>query len=258
MRNATIVGLGLIGGSIAKALREKGWTVSFIDPAVAEEEARAAGAAETKRLSLDDVEPHDTIILCMPADVTLRMLETIPQLPNLLTSVCSVMEPLQRAAHERGLHFVAGHPLAGSEKKGLSNADAALFRERNWFLDESAEDGRLTQLVSDCSARPVPVSSSRHDAMMALTSHLPQILSTALASVIAVEHVSDEFFGSGLRTFLRLAGSERAVWHSVVESNSEHIDAALVRLEKAINDICNGEDDEHFERANELYRKLTR
>lgn len=256
MREATIVGLGLIGGSIGKALAAAGWSVSFLDPAVTADEARAARAAQEKLAAIDGLSPECVVILSMPIDVTTRMIEQIPPIPNLLTSVCSVMSPLESAARRRSLNFVAGHPLAGSHLRGLGAADAELFRGRPWFVDESA-GGAIDAIIGACGATKTVVSSSVHDRAIALTSHLPQLLSTALASLVHESGVDTSLFaGSGLKTFLRLAGSDRSVWHSVFESNSENIDLALARLEEIIREIANGDDDEHFERAQRTFERL--
>ena len=112
-----IAGLGLIGGSIGIALRRAGWRVSFDDPNVALDEARAAGAADD-----DDRQGADVVILAMPVDAAVSALSS--QLSALRTSVCSVMLPLRAAADANGISFVAGHPLAGSERRGLAGRAA--------------------------------------------------------------------------------------------------------------------------------------
>ena len=145
-RHALIAGLGLIGGSIGIALRRAGWRVSFEDPNVALADARAAGAADD-----DARDGADVVILATPVDIAVGMLgraEARPTLGTLVTSVCSVMGPLRAAADAHHVSFVAGHPLAGSEKSGLaaargeeSNLDlltmfVPLFRDERVFLDE--------------------------------------------------------------------------------------------------------------------------
>src|SRR5215470_8545894 len=120
--SALIVGLGLIGGSAGMALRARGWRVQYVDPHVDEGAARAAadGRGEVG-------EGHDVIVLATPVDVAVRL---VPGLPGLVTSVCSVLRPLREA----GIG-VAGHPLAGSEKRGLAAARADLFEGKKWFVD---------------------------------------------------------------------------------------------------------------------------
>lgn len=258
MRYATIFGLGLIGGSIGKALRRAGWHLDFVDPAVTAQAALQSGAAERKLEGIGEVGGESVVLLAMPVDVSIQMLATSPQIPNLLSSVCSVMLPLHKLAVSRRLRFVAGHPMAGSEQRGLAASREDLFAGRNWFYEQSAEEPRLIELIGATGARPVPVDPALHDRMVTLTSHLPQLLSTALGSLLNSRATNFEMFaGSGLATFLRLAGSDRSVWHSVFEANPENLERALAELQQIVAEIARGEDEEHFRAARELFNRLS-
>jgi prephenate dehydrogenase len=226
-----IAGLGLIGGSIGMALRQRGWHVAFVDPAVSIEDARRAGAADEKRESA----AGEVVILATPVNIAI---EQVRSAAGFMTSTCSVMEPLRAAAKS---DFVAGHPFAGSEKSGLAAASAALFEGKPWFVD--SEDARVKAIIEACGARQVVVDAKEHDEMVALTSHLPQIVSTALGSMLA--DVDPVYVGSGAKSLLRLAGSSYEVWKPVLEANEGNVRAAVRRLIKAIHSI----DAEAFERA---------
>ena len=158
------------------ALRKRGWSVAFIDPNVTLDDARHAEAADKK---VETIGVSDVIVLATPVDVAIEMLSTQDS-GNRTTSVCGVMQPLRSAAADR--NFIAGHPLAGSHECGLRAARADLFRGKVWFVDR--EDAVVDRMVSDCQARVELVTAEEHDAAIALTSHLPQILSTALAAVL--------------------------------------------------------------------------
>ncbi|MEO6325669.1 MAG: prephenate dehydrogenase/arogenate dehydrogenase family protein [Thermoanaerobaculia bacterium] len=254
---ATLVGLGLIGGSIGKVLTASGWNVDFIDPAVSESEAIEARAASRKLGSPSEIDAESTLILGMPVDVSMHMLATEGPLANLVTSVASVMAPLEIAARSRGWRFVAGHPLAGSHERGLSNARPDLFRGCRWFMAPDYAGTAVEEIIALCGADPVVVDSDTHDRSLALTSHLPQLLSTALASVVAQHGIDlEKFAGTGLRSFLRLAGSSRIIWHSVIETNGINIDAALHDLATACDQILDGDDELHFEQANRIWETL--
>ncbi len=122
---ALIAGLGLIGGSIGIALRTCGWRIAFFDPKVTLDEARAAKAADQKVDALGDA---DLTVLATPVDVAMNILSTQHSaLSTTTTSACSVMEPLRKVG---GKNFVAGHPLAGSQKRGLAAARGDLFQQR--------------------------------------------------------------------------------------------------------------------------------
>ena len=246
-RHALIAGLGLIGGSIGIALRRAGWRVSFDDPNVALDEARAAGAADD-----DDKSGAGVTILAMPVDAAIAALRTQDSGPR--TSVCSVMAPLRAAADANRVSFVAGHPLAGSEQRGLAAARGDLFVGKPWFVDR--DERIVADIIEACGARAERVSAEEHDRAVAMTSHLPQLLSTALASVIGERGGLERFAGGGLRTFLRLAASDASVWMPVIAANRENIRVDFERLAAEVRAILEG-DAEAFERAREFVRRLS-
>jgi prephenate dehydrogenase len=248
-RHAHIAGLGLIGGSIGIALRRAGWRVSFEDPNVALDEALAAGAA-------DDGEGGgaDVVIIATPVDAALtyvgrasarRVGGRAEARPTLCASVCSVMGPLRAAADAHHVSFVAGHPLAGSEKRGLAAARGDLFAGKPWFVDR--DEQLVADIIDACGARAERVTAEEHDRAVALTSHLPQLLSTALASILDGREL-ERFAGTGLKTFLRLAESDASVWMPVLTANRENIAADVDELVRAVRAILDG-DAGAFERA---------
>jgi prephenate dehydrogenase len=236
-RDALIVGLGLIGGSIGIALRRHGWRVSYLDPHVSD----PRDAADRR---VDSIVTADVTVLATPVDVAVA---TLP-LEGVATSVCSVMKPLRDAA--RG-HFVAGHPMAGLHLTGLAHADGNLFAGKPWFLD--AEEPLVDELVRDCGGVIERVDAAEHDAAVALTSHLPQVLSTALAAYLEEKDVL-RFAGSGLRDFLRLAGSDASVWKPILEANRANI--PLDELMLVAREIVEGDPTVAFEKARRVFDRL--
>ena len=249
-RRALIAGLGLLGGSIGIALRRRGWRIAYLDPHVALADARAAEAADER---VETIEEEDLVLLATPVDAALELLRRMP--PIRATSVCSVMQPLRELADSRSLPFVAGHPLAGWHERGLAAARADLFEGKRWFVD--ADDVVVNDLIQDCGAIADRIGGAEHDRIMALTSHLPQVLSTALAALAAEEEDVARFAGSGLRTFLRLAGSDASVWAPVLEANRDNIRAHFGRLVEIARAIIEEEPGEAFERAQRLWAELS-
>lgn len=240
-RRALIHGLGLIGGSAGIALRARGWRVGFIDPHVSLDDARAAGAADVA--GMDDA---DVVLVATPVDIAVDIVRSSDALT---TSACSVMRPLRAEATTR---FVAGHPLAGSHERGLAAARGDLFQGKPWFLDDDVDV--VDELVHDCGAAIERVTAEEHDEAVALTSHLPQILSTALAA--SLDEDSLRFAGSGLRTFLRLAGSEASVWAPVIDANRDHLLANAERVAALVREIIEGDPRNAFARAQRVWRAL--
>jgi prephenate dehydrogenase len=234
-RRALIAGLGLIGGSIGIALRARGWRVAYLDPFVDD-----GGDAADERV--DDFGDYDVTILAAPVDVAVDMLRNVR---GFATSVCSVMSPF------RADDFVAGHPLAGSEQRGLAAARGDLFRGKAWFVDR--EHALVAELVEACGARLELVDADDHDRAVALTSHLPQLLSTALAAHLQDSGVDERFAGSGLRTFLRLAGSDASVWEPVLKANEANIAPHLDAVMRIAREMLRG-DGGPFARSQQFVR----
>jgi prephenate dehydrogenase len=246
-QSVLIAGLGLIGGSVGMALRRRGWRVGYVDPHVALDDARRAGAADERLEAITDA---DVVLLATPVDAAIALLRTL-EANAVVTSTCSVMRPLREAA--RGV-FVAGHPMAGSQESGLAAARADLFEGKPWFVD--GDDARVEALVRDCGAVPERVDAGEHDAAVALTSHLPQVLSTALAAYLDARPDVLRFAGAGLRTFLRLAGSDGSVWSSVLEANRDQLAPHAAAVAELARSIVNGNAPDAFERAQNFWRKL--
>lgn len=237
MPEVTIAGLGLIGGSIGMALRRSGWRVLYVDPSVGEEEAMRAGAADERA---DGRASSPLVVIATPVDTAVELVHKSAG-GGLRTSTCSVMAPLRHAG--QGSDFVAGHPFAGSERSGLAAARDDLFHGRPWFVDRDTPQVR--EMIEATGAHQVVVDAREHDEAMAFTSHLPQVLSTALASLVEKKKIDPQFVGSGLRTFLRLAASPYDVWSPVLEANGANLQRALDELLETAAQL----DERDFDRA---------
>jgi prephenate dehydrogenase len=253
-----LFGLGLIGGSIGKALTRAGWRVSYIDPVVTLPEALASGAAEEKLAGIGEVPPGSFVLLAAPLDISVASIAEFPSDGRcLVTTACSVMGPLRRAADQHGIECITGHPFAGSQAAGLAAADERLFEDKKWFIEAGRTDVRLERLIAACGAEPVPVSADEHDRTLAITSHLPQLLSSGLAALVAARGIDLGLFaGSGLKSFLRLAAASGEVWHPVLEANREPLEAALSELAPFLEELLHGDDEEIFREANAVAKKL--
>jgi prephenate dehydrogenase len=236
-----IIGYGLMGGSAGLALRARGWHVAFVDDRVPfHESAEKLHAPRDEELTL----------LATHIDGAVALLPHL-KTSGVITSLCSLMKPLRAVAPP---NFIAGHPMAGSHLSGIANAAASLFEGKPWFLEK--HEPRVERMVRDCGAIARFVDADEHDAAMALTSQLPQILSTALAAYLRDQDVRD-FAGAGLRDFLRLAGSNADMWRPIFEANREvlapHADAIAALVKK----IVMGDAEDAFRDANEFFRSLT-
>lgn len=245
MPRVLIIGLGLMGGSAGIALRRRGWHVAYVDARVPLDAALAAGAADEK---LEAPRDEEVILLATHVDGAVALLEAIGA-SGVVTSLCSVMGPLRDAVERRGpdtLRFVAGHPMAGSHESGLAAARADLYEGRSWFLD--GRDALVERLAQDCGAVVHFVTADEHDRAVAVTSHLPQLLSTALAAHLDGLDV-DVFAGRGLRDFLRLAASSADMWAPIAAANRANIEPHAEAVASLVRAMLSGDAREVFERA---------
>ena len=240
MKTVAIVGVGLIGGSFALALRKAGFGGEVMgvssQPAL---EAGMRSGAISRSVSLEEAAASaDVIYLAQTVDRILTTLETLGPIANsncLITDAGSTKVAIvQKAtASIRSATFIGGHPLAGKEQRGAAAADADLFRGRPYLLTPTAQETpRLEGFrlwLSRIGANVIELSAQEHDAIVALTSHLPQIVSVALAHVLATqknERVT-EIVGPGLQDMTRLAMSSTEMWDSIFATNKTEVLSAL-------------------------------
>jgi prephenate dehydrogenase len=250
-----VAGIGLIGGSIALRAHAAGATVIGYDrdPA-ALRAATAAGALDATATDLAALAAQCTIVaIALPVDVTADVLAMTPALalPELVFDVASVKVPIVAAARELP-RFVASHPLAGRERGGFGAADAALFEHCVWAVVPARDAGaqaRLEAFVTALGARPLVLSAADHDRLVAISSHLPQLLSVALGAQLAAAGESDgrvyDLCGPGMRSMLRLAHSDAALWAPIAQANAaavaEALDAVAVALQATAADLRAGD-----------------
>ena len=147
--------------------------------------------------------------------------------------------------------------MAGSHRSGIESADAALYRGRTWFLD--APDTLVETMVADLEAVPRFTTAAEHDEAMALTSQLPQLLSTALAAYLSSQsNVAGtlRYAGPGLGDFLRLAGSNVEMWRSILEQNREALVPHVEALTVLLRELVASDPGESFTKANALFDTL--
>jgi prephenate dehydrogenase len=231
-RVVTVAGVGLIGGSFALALRQAGFKGKIIGvsspPTIAA--ARARGAIDEALPLAEAAAQSDVIYLAQPIERILETLNTIDETVRpgtLITDAGStkraIVERARKTIH-RG-RFVGGHPMAGKEVRGVEAADADLFRTRPYVL--TAADPELERWIEKIGARIVKLEAAEHDRLVALVSHLPQLLSTALASLIAGHPEAARVAGPAAADLTRLARSPYDIWRDIFSTNAAEIDSVL-------------------------------
>lgn len=242
MRRANIIGTGLIGGSVGLALRARGWHVSGVDA----EDLRAKRAEELAALDAVGLDPDAEMtfvavpVRAIPDAVRWALEET----SGFVTDVGSVKASILTAvADER---FVGGHPMAGSEQDGIDGADASLFNGAVWVLTPTARTAdtafaAVRAVVASLGADVVALAPERHDALVAVVSHVPHLTAAALMQLAderADEHRAVlRLAAGGFRDMTRVAAGHPGIWPDICAENREAIIRVLERLIDGLRDM---------------------
>jgi prephenate dehydrogenase len=228
----SIVGVGLIGGSFALAMRKAGFNGRIIGVS-SPDTVRAAlehGVIDEALPLKEAAAQSDLIYLAQPVE---RILQTLEQIDacvrpgTLITDAGSTKAAIVDRAHRhiRNGRFVGGHPMAGKQSRGVTHAEPDLFSRHPYVL--TSTDDELPEWIERIGARLVIMDAGEHDRLVALTSHLPQLMSTALAGLIASEPDATRVAGPAALDFTRLALSPYDIWRDIFLTNAEPIDAAI-------------------------------
>jgi prephenate dehydrogenase len=264
IRQITIIGNGLIGGSLGLALRKKKFAGRIVgcDREGTLERARARGAIDDGTVNPGDaVRGSQVVVLATPVLAIVDLIERLgPALPakTLLTDVGStktlVVEQAAKVfGKSAGKRFLAGHPMAGREMSGVDFADADLFEKAVWFLTPlpgqdlsglNLNEGLFAEFagwIDAIGARIAMLPAEEHDRLCAWISHVPQMISTALAASL-VEEFGDEApllaaGGRALQEMTRISASPYSMWRDIAISNKSNLEKALWKVEQRLAHI---------------------
>jgi prephenate dehydrogenase len=239
---AVVVGTGLIGGSVGMALRRLGWHVTGRDL----DHERAAQALKLGALDAvgDDPEATVTFVATPVRSIAHQVLDALERGPGLVTDVGSVKAPVVEAVSDR--RFVGGHPMAGSEQEGVEGATADLFQGATWVLTptagtDAAAYAQVQQIVGALGAEVVALPPERHDALVAVISHVPHLTAATMMRLAAgrsVEHRALlRLAAGGFRDMTRIAGGSPAIWPDICGENRTAIVDVLDELMTALGEM---------------------
>lgn len=276
-----IVGLGLIGSSFGKALKDAG-AVSHIlgvsrSAATCQraielgviDQSESDLAAALQQLSAGDVVMIATPTLAVPS--ILSHMQAALERGVIVTDGASVKGSIERAAREclsreAMAYLVLGHPIAGSEKSGVEAVNASLYKDHRVILTPLSETNAtalntVSALWEACGATVNQMSVEEHDRVLAATSHLPHVLAFALVDALAQQQESQDIFkfaAGGFKDFTRIASSDPVMWHDIFLANSEAVLERMTQLQAQLeflrNAILQQDSDAilaSFKRANE-------
>ncbi len=277
LETVAIVGVGLIGASFGLAMKRAGFQgrVLGVSSAAAVREALDCGAIDQAAAFEEAARSADLIFLSQPIH---RILDTLATLDAwlrpgvLVTDAGSTKARIVEQGRRwiRRAQFLGGHPMAGKEKRGAAAAEAGLFAGRTWVLTPLTAEELETEPAREflawiraIGAIPLVLGPEEHDRIVAFTSHLPQLLSTALAATLQERLSRDEEMrvaGPGLLDMTRLAASSFEIWRDILATNKEAVGQALDACLAELNAIRAAVGSEElapvFERAGRFARRL--
>jgi len=284
IKQITIIGTGLIGGSLALALRRKKFAGRIVgcDREGTLERARMRGAIDDGTANPGDaVRGSQVVVLATPVLAIVDLIERVgPVLPAkaLLTDVGSTKAAVVERAVKVfgktvGKRFLAGHPMAGKELSGVDYADADLFQNAVWFLSplpgQNLNEGVIAEFagwIDAIGARIAMLPADEHDRLCAWISHVPQMMSTALAAALVEEYGSEAPLlpagGRALQEMTRISASPYSMWRDVAISNKKNLQDALWKVEQRLahirENLATRELAAEFELAHELRKAHTK
>jgi prephenate dehydrogenase len=242
-----IIGLGLMGGSLAMALGGKCAALYGIDS----DPATLELALDNRTVDQADTDPArllsraDLVILAVPVHGIIDLIQKLPSLtqePCVVLDLGSTKKDILQAMSDLPEYFdpVGGHPICGKEELGLENADAGLFQDAVFMitpLERTTSRARSAaeQIISAVGARRIEMDAGEHDLVLASTSHLPFLLSSALA--LSTPQNFNPFVGTGFKSASRLAGTPAHMMMGVLQSNRENILNAIQNYRRILNEL---------------------
>ncbi len=281
MERVGIIGLGLMGSSMALALRENHpeFIIGGSDLKQEHQEYALSHNYIDFVLSLENISEIDLIFIAVPVNRVLAIIEEIFPVLNLqktiVTDLGSTKEQIVKEVNAKfsSLKFVGGHPLTGREVSGPRGADKDLYKDKKYILvsNDNSENEQelkiLAGLLEQIGSRVIIISSKKHDKILSLTSHLPQLLATNLVDEL-IENEREyslltEFIGTGFLDMTRIAASNAEMWVDIFNSNRKNIiktlDSFIFKLTQFREVIENKNEEDIYEimdRAGKKRREL--
>ena len=242
-KKITIIGVGLIGGSLGLALKKKNpkFKITGIDKLEIIEKAIARGAIDEGTINLENgIKEADIIIIATPVKTIVDLLPRInPFIKKgcIVTDTGSTKGQIVETADKilsKDVYFIGGHPIAGSEKYGIDSADPHLFQDKTYILTPTNDTNLLALkktflLIKIIDAKRLILDPLEHDRIVGAVSHLPQIMAVSLINMIGElgqQENNDHYFkaiGEGFKDMTRIASSPYKMWEDICETNQENI-----------------------------------
>lgn len=251
-----VVGLGLIGGSIFKALRdntEGKYQVVGVSSSVKEENVSN---------DYNTLKDCDLVFVCSPMSATLEVLDRLEDILSsnaIVTDVCSLKGFVSKKNY--GYKFIPSHPMAGTENNGWESSFSELFKGAKWAItplnnELLEEQDVLESIIEDLGAIPIITTPEEHDRAVALISHMPMLIAQAMCKSIKGNKLAQILAASGFRDTTRLALSNTQMANDMIEMNSLNIKEAIKLLNLSVDELLTENYRSNIEEIKEFRRNL--
>lgn len=262
IENIAIVGLGLLGSSLAASLKQNNSNLRIVGISSPNSLEKAISAKVIdEAFSYEDVDKWISTVqlafICTPISHIKKFLQTISNCENIneliISDVGSTKNEICNLANEilpKNIKFIGGHPMAGSEKNGFDAMDPYLYENAYWILtphpDHSKEENKeiiakVGQVVEKTGSNLVILDAKTHDKIMASLSHAPQLIASALAASVSQKEIIDKNYlhlaGRGFRDTTRIAASSYNMWRDIFTSNKDEVSKAIVNIKETIDEL---------------------
>lgn len=246
-----IIGLGLIGGSIYKALVKQGFNVIAVSK-----------SQDFASKSLEDLSNCDLIFVCTPMNKTVEILDELENIVSdntIVTDVCSLKQFL--CTKKRPYKFIPSHPMAGTEFSGFDNSFETLFEGAKWILTpfewtQEQYIGLLESIIKTIGAKVVLSTPKEHDEAVALISHMPMLVSQALFKTAQGNDLALKLASSGFRDMTRLALSNTEMADDMVKMNSQNIQNSILKLYASVGELLGSDYKSQIEEIKKCRQKI--
>jgi len=245
-KKVAIVGVGVIGGSLALAIKEKNLARKIVGVSRHRKTislAKQCGAIDSGACDINVLEGADLLIFAAPVSVILKLAKAVSGIINkdcIVTDVGSTKKEIVASLEKIFPNYVGSHPLAGSEKQGVLNANGELFKNSSCILTptgrtNTAALSKIELLWEELGAKTFSLSPGIHDQVLSFVSHLPHAVAFSLLDSVPKRYL--KFAASGFRDTVRIAFSDEGIWSDIFLSNRKELLKAVGSFEKSLSRI---------------------
>ncbi len=264
-KKISIIGLGLIGGSIAKSLKNSSahFFINAFDKREVLNSAKHQNIIDDELLKIEDAANSDYIFLCLPTDLSIKALTLLAPLVNKKTiisdvaGVKNIFEQKWKKLKSCGI-YIGGHPMTGKENGGFENSDPLLFENSIYILSDTFKNDAapLVEIIKILGARIKFLNPHAHDKIVAKVSHIPQLLAVNLVNSLPGQNEKMnylDFAAGGFRDMTRIASSNFNIWQPVIELNKKNIIKSIKDIQKKLSDIEKCIEKENWKKLNRSF-----